>query len=531
MKLATQLLLPPVVTALVALAGGVVGGVVMQREAGHNAALFAESLDQLRTITSAQEQMGRLHAGVYRTLTLVGSLDEAAVKKVRDAMPAQAQGIAQVAASVSAQHEGSSALRDGAGQVATQLAAYVKQADQAIDLASVDPNTGVAAMQNADARFKEASQAMVRLIDEVKQTGQHAQAESSARGLRSAIGLGLLSAALTLGVVLASACMLRRQVRALKEASALAAAVAAGDLTARPTTARNDEIGELQRDLARMVQRLNDSMHTVQQAASNVAHASGEIAVGNLDLSQRTEHTASNLQQTAASLQELTGNVRHSADSAAQATQLASSASQVAERGGQVVAQVVRTMDEINTSSRKIADITGVIDGIAFQTNILALNAAVEAARAGEQGRGFAVVAGEVRTLAQRSAEAAKEIKSLIGSSVDRVENGARQVQEAGSTMTEIVGSVKRVNDIIGEVTAASSEQSQGIGQVNTAVNQLDQMTQQNAALVEESAAAAESLKDQAQRLMQVVATFRLDGNTAPGVRSRNAANGRQQGD
>jgi methyl-accepting chemotaxis protein-2 (aspartate sensor receptor) len=209
-------------------------------------------------------------------------------------------------------------------------------------------------------------------------------------------------------------------------------------------------------------------------------------------------------------MEQLTGTVKQSADSARQANQLASSAADVAQRGGSVVRQVVTTMDEINTSSRKIADIIGVIDGIAFQTNILALNAAVEAARAGEQGRGFAVVASEVRSLAQRSADAAKEIKALIGTSVDKVATGAKLVADAGSTMNEIVASVQRVSDIIGEITAAASEQSEGIGQVNAAVNQLDQATQQNAALVEQSAAAADSLKDQAQQLAQVVGNFRL---------------------
>jgi methyl-accepting chemotaxis protein len=212
-------------------------------------------------------------------------------------------------------------------------------------------------------------------------------------------------------------------------------------------------------------------------------------------------------------MEELTSTVRQSADAARQANQLASSAAEIAARGGQVVGQVVTTMDEINQSSKKISDIIGVIDGIAFQTNILALNAAVEAARAGEQGRGFAVVAGEVRNLAQRSAEAAKEIKGLIGASVDKVEAGSRLVADAGQTMSEIVGSVQRVSDIIGEITAASGEQSDGIGQVNVAVTQLDQMTQQNAALVEESAAAAESLKDQAQRLTQVIQIFRLEAS------------------
>jgi methyl-accepting chemotaxis protein len=249
---------------------------------------------------------------------------------------------------------------------------------------------------------------------------------------------------------------------------------------------------------------------TVRQGSDSMATASQEIASGNQDLSQRTERTASSLQQTASSVTQLSGTVHQTADSARTANQLATSAAEVAQRGGAVVARVVDTMGEINASSRKISDIIGVIDGIAFQTNILALNAAVEAARAGEQGRGFAVVASEVRSLAKRSADAAREIKALIGTSVDKVEIGAKLVADAGQTMTEIVASVQRVTDIIGEITAASAEQSDGIGQVNQAVAQLDQMTQQNAALVEESAAAAESLREQAGKLTGVVATFRL---------------------
>ena len=261
--------------------------------------------------------------------------------------------------------------------------------------------------------------------------------------------------------------------------------------------------------------RVQQTLLQVRASAGSVTVASDEIATGNQDLSARTEQAASNLQQTASAMEELTATVRNSADSARQANQLAASAAEVAQRGGSVVSQVVSTMDEINASSKKIADIIGVIDGIAFQTNILALNAAVEAARAGEQGRGFAVVASEVRSLAQRSAEAAKEIKGLIGASVERVETGARLVADAGQTMGEIVGSVQRVSDVIGEITAASGEQSDGIGQVNTAVTQLDQMTQQNAALVEQSTAAAESLRQQAQRLAQALAGFRLAGNPA----------------
>jgi methyl-accepting chemotaxis protein len=296
----------------------------------------------------------------------------------------------------------------------------------------------------------------------------------------------------------------------IADARALAARIADHDLSSQLHVEGRDEPAELLRSLQHMQDSLRSLIGQVRASSENISTASVQIATGNQDLSARTEQTASNLQQAASSMEELSGTVKQSADSARQANQLAASAAEVAQRGGTVVSQVVSTMDEINASSKKIADIIGVIDGIAFQTNILALNAAVEAARAGEQGRGFAVVASEVRSLAQRSAEAAKEIKGLIGASVDKVETGSRLVTDAGSTMNEIVSSVQRVSDIIGEITASAAEQSDGIGQVNTAVSQLDQMTQQNAALVEESAAAAESLKDQALRLAEVVSSFRL---------------------
>ncbi|MGD9835962.1 MAG: methyl-accepting chemotaxis protein [Piscinibacter sp.] len=326
---------------------------------------------------------------------------------------------------------------------------------------------------------------------------------------------GLLAAGLAIGVLMAWS-IARSVTSPVREAVQAAEVIASGDLTHRVDSQRGDEFGDLLRTIGRMQESLRNLVGQVRASTDSIGTASVEIATGNQDLSSRTEQTASNLQQTASSMEQLTGTVKQSADSAAQANQLAASAAEVAQRGGSVVSQVVSTMDEINASSKKISDIIGVIDGIAFQTNILALNAAVEAARAGEQGRGFAVVASEVRSLAQRSAEAAREIKGLIGASVDKVEAGSRLVSDAGSTMNEIVASVQRVSDIIGEITAAAAEQSDGIGQVNTAVTQLDQMTQQNAALVEESAAAAESLKEQAQRLAQVVATFRLAEGAAP---------------
>jgi len=297
----------------------------------------------------------------------------------------------------------------------------------------------------------------------------------------------------------------------LESARDLAAGIAAGDLTQRVEVVGRDETAATLQALHAMQASLQRVVGQVRASTDSITTASAEIASGNQDLSSRTEQAAANLQQAASSMEQLTGTVRQSADSARQANQLASSAADVAERGRAVVSAVVTTMDDINASSKKIADIIGVIDGIAFQTNILALNAAVEAARAGEQGRGFAVVAGEVRSLAQRSAEAAKEIKSLIGASVDKVESGSKLVGDAGRTMQEIVGSVQRVTDIIGEITAASSEQSEGIGQVNASVTQLDRATQQNAALVEQSAAAAQSLKEQAGRLAELVHTFRLD--------------------
>jgi methyl-accepting chemotaxis protein len=321
---------------------------------------------------------------------------------------------------------------------------------------------------------------------------------------------GLSAAAVVLAIV-AAMVVARSITGPIAVAVKAAERVAAGDLTVDVHATGRDETAQLLISLQRMTKGLRRIVGNVRLSSDSIATGSTQIANGNADLSQRTEEQASNLQQTAASMEELTATVKNNADTAITAARLAGEASEVASQGGAVVGNVVRTMDDITESSRRIAEIIGVIDGIAFQTNILALNAAVEAARAGEMGRGFAVVASEVRSLAQRSAGAAKEIKTLIGESVEKVETGSRLVGDAGRTMDDIVTRVRRVNELIGEISSASGEQSRGIEQVGSAVGQLDQVTQQNAALVEESAAAAESLRHQAATLAEAVGSFRLE--------------------
>lgn len=332
----------------------------------------------------------------------------------------------------------------------------------------------------------------------------------------------ILASIICISIVLAiifGITLLKSIVDPLDDAIAIAHKVAQGDLTSNIVISDTQtETGKLLQTLKVMNDNLVNLVGQVRISTDQISTASSEIASGNSDLSQRTEEQASSLEETASSMEELTSTVKQNADNASQANQLATSASEVAIKGGVVVGQVVQTMSSINESSKKIVDIISVIDGIAFQTNILALNAAVEAARAGEQGRGFAVVATEVRTLAQRSAAAAKEIKELINDSVTKVDEGTRLVDEAGNTMEQIVISVKRVTDIMGEITAASQEQSTGIEQVNQAVTQMDETTQQNAALVEEAAAAAESMQDQTRALMQAVSVFRLANGHAPSV-------------
>jgi methyl-accepting chemotaxis protein len=383
------------------------------------------------------------------------------------------------------------------------------------------------AMAAAMVKMKQSYETHLAAINHVveitnKRSGDF-ETQSNSR-IASATVLLVIILVISLGVGVTGAVLITRSItRPLNDAVKVAQIVASGDLTGNISSDFSDEPGQLLQALKAMNDSLSKTVGQVRVSTETITTASAEIAAGNLDLSSRTEAQASSLEETASAMEELTSTVKQNADNARQANQLVVSASEVAVQGGQVVANVVETMGSIKDSSRKIVDIIGVIDGIAFQTNILALNAAVEAARAGEQGRGFAVVAAEVRNLAQRSAGAAKEIKALIGDSVDKVDAGSLLVDEAGATMQKIVTSVKQVADIMSEIAAASQEQSTGIEEVNRAITQMDEVTQQNAALVEEAAAAAASMQEQAGNLVQEVSVFKL-AHGAHGTRGAAAA-------
>ncbi len=397
-------------------------------------------------------------------------------------------------------------------------AAYFALVDKVIALARANKDEDARKLLLNDVRivqtdyFKRIDAIVDSQTAAAQQTAQDAQVNyAHARTLQ--ISLALIAIGISIGMALL---ITRSITRPVAEAMAVSKRIEAGDLSGEIPAGSKDEVGQLLASLRAMQTNLSNVVGGVRQSAEGVASASSQIAQGNLDLSQRTEEQASALEQTAAAMEELGSTVRTTADNAQQANQLARGAAEVASRGGEVVGEVVQTMQAINDSSKKVADIIGVIDGIAFQTNILALNAAVEAARAGEHGRGFAVVASEVRSLAQSSAQAAKEIKALIGISVEQVEKGTTLVDRAGQTMTEIVGAIQRVSHIASEIGSATKEQSTGVGQIGNAVSQMDQVTQQNAALVEESAAAAQTLKGQAQQLVDAVAVFKLADASEP---------------
>ncbi len=449
----------------------------------------------------------------------VGVVD--AAHKVRDgAMTPQqgrqalAQGRKEAEANWSAYQATDLVARER--QLSEQLKPLLRKADTAVGQLDTLFSAGDLAALTAFAAREmypaiDPLQDVLGQLIEVQLTMAHSAYEEATQTYATVRALTI--GAVVLGVLFAmlmGGAMIRQIARDLGNAVQITAAVAQGDLTARIEARGRDEITQLLNGLESMRDNLARVVSGVRGNAEGVATASSEIASGNHDLSSRTEEQASALEETAASMEQLNATVKQNADNARQANQLAISASSVASQGGDVVAEVVGTMKGIDESSRRIADIIGVIDGIAFQTNILALNAAVEAARAGEQGRGFAVVAGEVRLLAGRSAEAAKEIKTLISDSVARVEQGSALADKAGTTMTEVVSAIRRVTDIMGEISAASSEQSTGVSQVGEAITQMDQVTQQNAALVEEMAAAASSLSHQSQELVEAVSVFKL---------------------
>jgi methyl-accepting chemotaxis protein len=506
MKFRTKIWMLPLSAALVFVAGMVVSLVIgsrtsasMERQHHVDGPLF----DQIKLVDRGFEQF---------RLTLQSAASEGDADKLKDvqAVVDKTHQVLAEMANIDGQREETqvllSAFDDYQSVALSATRAMLTKGDLGDQVARMQ-----AAQSKLDALLKTRSEAAAQAIAERQAEAQH--------GVRMGLWANLATGLVVLAVLgMASRLIVTSVWRDLgdepSDLLALTRAIADGNLLIQPRVSAGDT-NSLNAGLADMTTKLRATVGTIRTATDSINTAAGEIAEGNIDLSTRTETTASNLQTTASSVATLTGSVLHSAESARQANQMAGAATQAAQRGGGIVAQVVSSMSEINAASTKIVEIIGVIDGIAFQTNILALNAAVEAARAGEQGRGFAVVASEVRSLAQRSAQAAREIKVLIGTSTAKVEDGTRLVQEAGTAMHEIVAGVQRVTDIIGEISAAATEQSSGINQVNQAVTDIERMTQQNAALVEESAAAASSMSEQAGRLAQAVATFRVHATDA----------------
>ena len=485
--------------------------------AGYRSSVTQQASDQaaqqMRSRTElAIEWMGLTEANAVRTLALALSSEASVEASFKPAMAETSDRISRVqkalqalavSAEDKAQMERVSAARQQVLTLRQQIAQLKDQGEAVRALALAEQS-----FKPAIAAYLQSLRAFVELQKKAAADSQLQMAELRMATVKIA---GVVVLLVVLGIVAGAFFLIRSMQSPLLAAQLMAERIAGGDLRVGETVQRHDEFGALLRTQQDMCRALNDMVAQVRHSADSIATASAEIAGGNQDLSARTEQTSSNLQQTAAAMEEFTSTIQNSASSAEQARSTASGAAALAQRGGEVVASMVVTMDEIRQSSQKIGDIIGVIDGIAFQTNILALNAAVEAARAGEQGRGFAVVASEVRSLAQRSGDAAKEIRTLIGTSEARVQNGIRLVQSVGESMDDIVKSVQNASTMIFEVSEASVQQSAGVIQVNQAISQLDQMTQQNAALVEESAAAAQSLREQAEQLTQTVSMFRMD--------------------
>jgi methyl-accepting chemotaxis protein len=512
MRLSQKLPLAFTAISLLAAAAGLFGLYKLSQSVDTYSDVIAVDYSNVQTASSMQVRF-KTQVQEWKD-TLLRGKDPAQLNTYWSAFQKDEQGVAELAGTLRA------ALPPGEART------LVENFIQAHQRMGVDYRKGFEAFKAAnfnsaagDSAVKGMDRAPTELINKIRQTiiaATKTRVDSARDSSRQAmmVSIALMTIGF-IGSVIGGILFSRSISRPLDKCVGLAQMVAAGNLTGDIVVASNDEIGLLLQALKDMNSSLGHIVAEVRMGTDAIAIASGQIASGNLDLSSRTEQQAASLEETAASMEQLTSTVKQNSEHAQQAKDLASTASMVAAKGGEMVGQVVDTMASINASSRKIVDIIGVIDGIAFQTNILALNAAVEAARAGEQGRGFAVVASEVRSLAQRSATAAKEIKQLIGDSVEKVTAGGTLVGEAGSTMIEIVDSVQRVSDIMAEISAAGREQSAGIEQINQAVSQMDNATQQNAALVEQAAAAAASLREQAGRLVQTVSVFKLSDHAA----------------
>ena len=522
MKLWHKILVPSLLAIVFLLALGAVAVALMARQGIAINTLIKSRGGSMSLAITAFQEAGQVQASAYRTFVNAGATGLDRVQAASADHKRRLDAFQKKALDYRALESTETAERELVDAALATLASYRRHLDAAMAQAVPDPIAGKLALDEADAAFQQLGKTFTALVE---LQGKLA-AESSARGaadfrhmLLAILGIAVFAAAASLAAAL---WMARRVVRPLRAATQAAGEIARGDLRTEIRVRGRDETAELLRAQAGMQQQLRQLVSEVVAGARIVAGTSGQIAQGNLDLSQRTEEQASTLEETASAMEELTSSVHRNAEDARAASQLAVDASDIAGRGGETVGEVVRTMDGISRSSRRIADIIGVIDGIAFQTNILALNAAVEAARAGEQGRGFAVVAAEVRNLAQRSAGAAREIKQLIGDSVAQVDQGTRLVDAAGATMQEIVAAVRRVSELIAGIAAASQEQSNGIGQVNVAMAQMDQVVQHNASLVEQAAAATDAMKEQAQALLRTVSRFHVDtaprGGTAAGA-------------
>ena len=524
MKIWHKILIAPAVAILFLLAFGGLTRDVLARQDVALEDLATRRRASVEAATDAARNISDAHAAVYRLFTWKVKLGADDIQRNADLQTGKIDEVNGLLTGFRAQPLVTDDERRHLDAVLPKLSEYRKVVAQAT-AANVDAAAGASLMQIADGHYQSALQDLDGLIKLEKGLAQESY-EGAASASQSAVAFlsGILAAAVVASIaiaIVASRAIVRPLVRAIRTADR----IAGGDLSADVKVVGRDETGELLRALAEMVRNLRQLVAEVAAGAHAVADTSGQIAQGNVDLSRRTEEQASTLEQTASSMEELTATVSQNARNALQASQLAVGASDAAHQGGEVVARVVSTMSGISESSVKISEIIGLIDGIAFQTNILALNAAVEAARAGEHGRGFAVVASEVRSLAQRSAAAAKEIKTLIAESTAKVETGTKMVDVAGATMRGIVDSVKSVSQLVGEIAAASREQSSGIQQVNTAVMHMEQVVQQNASLVEEASAAAESMKAQADTLLQMVERFKLGdvrtGSAALGPETR----------